>query len=138
VRFSCHPTIPANFVPNCQSQSRAPARISRTLPSASLRFGSRCCQRGPSYAWPDGLQQLGAVQRPKRTTDELRALIKPVLYSVWPVACRDDHVHLPNQRRLGFMISPGKSPQEEAYRVSALWVAVQMQTEFDLRSSYLL
>jgi hypothetical protein len=31
------------------------------------------------------------------------------------------------------MISPRKTPEEEEYRVSALWVAVQMQVEFDLR-----
>ena len=34
------------------------------------------------------------------------------------------------------LISPGKTPDEEEYRVSALWVAVQMQAEFDLRGPY--
>jgi hypothetical protein len=30
------------------------------------------------------------------------------------------------------MISPGKTPEEEEYRVSVLWIAAQMQNEFDL------
>jgi hypothetical protein len=34
------------------------------------------------------------------------------------------------------LISPGKTPDEEEYRVKALWLAVQMQAEFDLRASY--
>ena len=31
------------------------------------------------------------------------------------------------------MISPGRLPNEADFRVKALWIAVQMQTEFDLR-----
>jgi hypothetical protein len=30
------------------------------------------------------------------------------------------------------MISQGKTPEEENYRFSALWIALQMQNEFDL------
>jgi len=36
------------------------------------------------------------------------------------------------------MISTGKTPNEADFRVKALWVAVQMQIEFDLRGPYLL
>jgi hypothetical protein len=31
------------------------------------------------------------------------------------------------------MVSPGKSVQEEEFRVTVLWLATQMQVEFDLR-----
>jgi hypothetical protein len=30
------------------------------------------------------------------------------------------------------MISPGKTPEEKEYEVGALWIAAQMQNEFDL------
>jgi hypothetical protein len=32
------------------------------------------------------------------------------------------------------MVSPGKSVQEEEFRITVLWIATQMQIEFDLRS----
>jgi hypothetical protein len=35
-------------------------------------------------------------------------------------------------------ISSGKTPKEADFRVKALWVAAQMQTEFDLRGPYVL
>ena len=61
MRISCDPTIPANFVlianPDC-------VRLGTHLtePCLALSSGSipDACQRGPSYAWTDGLQQNGA------------------------------------------------------------------------------
>jgi hypothetical protein len=32
------------------------------------------------------------------------------------------------------MVSPGKSVREEEFRITVLWIATQMQIEFDLRS----
>jgi len=31
------------------------------------------------------------------------------------------------------MVSPGKTDQEEEFRITVLWIAMQMQIEFDLR-----
>jgi hypothetical protein len=31
------------------------------------------------------------------------------------------------------MVSPGKSLQEEEFRITVMWIATQMQHEFDLR-----
>jgi hypothetical protein len=42
----------------------------------------------------------------------------------------------PSNDGWGVPISPGKTPDEAEYRVSGLWVATQMQAEFDLRPSY--
>jgi len=30
-------------------------------------------------------------------------------------------------------VSPGKSPQEEEFRITVMWIATQIQDEFDLR-----
>jgi len=68
--------------------------------------------------------------------EELRALIKQrsTQFGPWP-AGMTMFVYRSNDG-WEVMISPGKTPQEEDYRVSALWVAVQMQAEFDLRGPY--
>ncbi len=31
------------------------------------------------------------------------------------------------------MVSPGKSSKEEEFRITVMWIATQMQREFDLR-----
>jgi len=31
-------------------------------------------------------------------------------------------------------VSPGKSVQEEEFRITIMWIATQMQVEFDLRN----
>jgi hypothetical protein len=77
-----------------------------------------------------------ALRRPKRTADELRALIKrrSAEFSPWP-AGMTMFIYRTNDC-WEVMISPGKTKDEEDFRVKALWVAVQMQTEFDLRGPY--
>jgi hypothetical protein len=76
------------------------------------------------------------VRRPKRTADELRALIKQrsIQFGPWP-AGMTMFIYRTNDS-WQVMISPGKTPNEADFRVQALWVAVQMQTEFDLRGPY--
>jgi hypothetical protein len=77
-----------------------------------------------------------ALRRPKRTADELRALIKQrsIQSGPWP-AGMTMFIYRTNDS-WEIMISPGKTKREEDFRVKALWVAVQMQTEFDLRGPY--
>src|SRR5271154_2355256 len=82
------------------------------------------------------LDKDGPVRRPKRTAEELSALIKEraAHFGPWPsgmtmLVYQSDH-------SWEVMISLGKTPQEEEYRISALWIAVQMQLEFDLRGPY--
>jgi hypothetical protein len=76
------------------------------------------------------------VRKLKRTADELRALIKEraAQFGPWPPGMT--MLIYPSNDSWDVMISPGKTPDEEDYRVSALWVAVQMQAEFDLRRPY--
>jgi hypothetical protein len=76
------------------------------------------------------------VRRPKRTTDELRALIKQrsIQFGPWPVGMTM-FIYRTNDS-WEVMISTGKTPNEADFRIQALWVAVQMQTEFDLRGPY--
>jgi hypothetical protein len=78
------------------------------------------------------------LRRPKRTADELRALIKQrsIQLGPWPVGMTM-FIYRTNDS-WEVMISPGKTPDEADFRVKALWVAVQMQTEFDLRGPYVL
>jgi hypothetical protein len=77
-----------------------------------------------------------ALRRPKRTANELRALIRQrsAKLGPWP-AGMTMFVYRSNDS-WEVMISPGKDPPEENYRVRALWIAVQMQGEFDLRGPY--
>jgi hypothetical protein len=73
------------------------------------------------------------VRRPTRTSDELISLIKKraAQFGPWPLGMT--MLVYKTNGSWEVMISPGKTPEEEDYRVSALWVAVQMQDEFDLR-----
>jgi hypothetical protein len=76
------------------------------------------------------------LRRPKRTADALTALIKQrsAEFGPWP-AGMTMFIYRSNDS-WEIMISPGKTKREEDFRVKALWVAVQMQTEFDLRGPY--
>jgi hypothetical protein len=77
-----------------------------------------------------------AVRKQKRTGDELVALIKEraTQFGPWPSGMTV--LIYPSNDSWEVSISPGKTPDEAEYRVSALWVAVQMQAEFNLRLSY--
>jgi hypothetical protein len=72
------------------------------------------------------------VPRLKRTAEELRALIKEraAQFGPWPSGMTI--FIYPTNGSWDVMISLGKTPDEEDYRVSALWVAVEMQRDFDL------
>jgi hypothetical protein len=78
--------------------------------------------------------QVFAVRKVKRTGEELRALIREraTRFGPWPLGMTV--LVYPSNDSWEVSISPGKTPSEEEYRISALWVAVQMQAEFDLRA----
>jgi hypothetical protein len=73
------------------------------------------------------------VRRPRRTAEQLRALIKEraVQFGPWPPGMT--LLIYKTNTSWEVMISAGKTAEEEDYRVSALWITVQMQDEFDLR-----
>ena len=73
------------------------------------------------------------MRKPKRTADQLRALIKEraAAFGPWPakmtmLLCRMNDTW-------EVIVSPGKSVQEEEFRITVMWIATQMQHEFDLR-----
>jgi hypothetical protein len=75
----------------------------------------------------------GDMRKPKRTADQLRALIKEraAAFGAWPA--KMTMLLYPMNDTWEIMVSPGKSVQEEEFRVTVLWLATQMQVEFDLR-----
>jgi hypothetical protein len=77
-----------------------------------------------------------AVRKSRRTAAELIALIKKRATQLGPWPPAMTLLVYPSNGSWDVSISPGKTPGEEEYRVWALWVAVQMQFEFDLRGSY--
>jgi len=71
------------------------------------------------------------VRKPKRTADQLRALIKKraAPFAPWP----------PKMTMLLYRMNDTwevmvKSVQEEEFRITIMWIATQMQVEFDLRN----
>jgi hypothetical protein len=73
--------------------------------------------------------------KPKRTAEELTALIKQRATAAqgapWPA--KMTMLIYPMNNTWEVMVSPGKSVQEEEFRITVLWIATQMQIEFDLR-----
>jgi hypothetical protein len=71
--------------------------------------------------------------KPKRTTDQLTALIREraAQYGPWPP--KMTMLLYPMNDTWEVMISLGKSVQEEEFRITVMWIATQMQIEFDLR-----
>jgi hypothetical protein len=76
------------------------------------------------------------VRKVKRTAEELRALIKERVAQFGPWPAGMTMLIYKTEASWEVMISPGKTPIEDDFRVSALWIAVQMQLEFDLRAPY--
>ena len=74
------------------------------------------------------------MQNPKRTADQLRALIKEraAPFGPWPPKMTMLLYRMNDTWEV--MVSPGKSVQEEEFRITILWIATQMQGEFDLRN----
>jgi hypothetical protein len=73
--------------------------------------------------------------KPKRTAEELTALIRERAAAAqnapWPA--KMTMLVYPADDGWEVMVSPGKSVQEEEFRITVLWIATQMQNEFDLR-----
>jgi hypothetical protein len=73
--------------------------------------------------------------KPKRTAHELADLIKQRVMATqgapWPP--KMTMLVYPMNDTWEVIVSPGKSVQEEEFRIAVLWIATQMQIEFDLR-----
>jgi hypothetical protein len=73
------------------------------------------------------------MRKPKRTADQLTALIKnrAAAFGSWPGKMTMLLYRMNDTWEI--MVSPGKSLQEEEFRITVTWIATQMQHEFDLR-----
>ena len=95
---------------------------------------------GGTFAWvdekaPETLRPREfrmAVGKPKRTADQLSALIKERASQLgtWPPKMTMFLYRAKDSWEV--MVSPGKTVQEEEFR-TILWIAMQMQNEFDLQ-----
>ncbi len=73
------------------------------------------------------------MRKPKRTADQLTALIKERAAPFGPWPAKMTMLLYPINDTWEIMVSPGKSVREEEFRISVLWIATQMQDDFDLR-----
>ena len=73
------------------------------------------------------------MRKPKRTADQLRDLIKERAESFGPWPEKMAMLLYRMNDTWEVMVSPGKTDQEEEFRITVLWIAMQMQIEFDLR-----
>jgi hypothetical protein len=73
------------------------------------------------------------MRKPKRTADQLTALIRDraAPFGSWPAKMTMLLYRMNDTWEV--MVSPGKSLQEEEFRITVMWIATQMQHEFDLR-----
>jgi hypothetical protein len=73
------------------------------------------------------------MRKPKRTADQLTALIKEraAPFGPWPAKMTMLLYRMNDTWEV--MVSPGKTVQEEEFRITLMWIATQMQDEFDLR-----
>jgi hypothetical protein len=73
------------------------------------------------------------MHKPKRTAEQLTALIKERAsqHGTWPLKMTMLLYRMDNSWEV--MVSPGKTQQEDEFRITVLWIATQMQNEFDLR-----
>jgi len=74
------------------------------------------------------------MRRPKRTADQLTALIKErsTRFAPWPAKMTMLLYSMNDTWEI--LVSPGKTVREEEFRIAVLWIATQMQIEFDLRN----
>jgi len=74
------------------------------------------------------------MRRPKRTADQLTALIKErsTRFGPWPTKMTMLLYSMNDTWEI--LVSPGKTVREEEFRIAVLWIATQMQIEFDLRN----
>jgi hypothetical protein len=73
------------------------------------------------------------MRKSKRTADELTAIIRQRATQREPWPAKMTMLVYPMNDTWEVMVSPGKSAQEEEFRITVLWIATQMQIEFDLR-----
>ena len=78
-------------------------------------------------------QGTRGVGKPKRTAEQLTALIKErsAQFGPWPAKMTMLLYRMNDTWEI--TVSPGESVQEEEFRIAAMWIATQMQVEFDLR-----
>ena len=74
------------------------------------------------------------MRKPKRTADQLTALIKERAAPFGPWPAKMTMLLYPTIDTWEVMVSPGKTAQEQEFRIAVLWIATQMQFEFDLRN----
>jgi hypothetical protein len=73
------------------------------------------------------------MRKPKRTSDQLTAIIKEraTQWASWPA--KMTMLLYPMNDTWEVVVSRGKSPQEEEFRITVMWIATQMQNEYDLK-----
>jgi hypothetical protein len=97
------------------------------------RFADRQANCRRSSALTMKTQETTSVRKPKRTTEQLTTLIKEraKAFGLWPA--KMTILLYPMNDTWEVMVSPGTTAQEEEFRITVLWIATQMQVEFDLR-----
>jgi hypothetical protein len=73
------------------------------------------------------------IRKPKRTSEQLTALIKEraAAFGPWPPKMTMLLYRMNDTWEV--MVSSGKSVREDEFRITVMWIATQMQIEFDLR-----
>ena len=73
------------------------------------------------------------MRRPKRTADQLTALIRERVAPFGPWPAKMTMLLYPMNDTWEIMVSPGKTPEEDQFRIYVLWIGIQMANEFDLK-----
>jgi hypothetical protein len=73
------------------------------------------------------------IRKPKRTSEQLTALIKERAAAFGPWPPKMTMLLYRKNDTWEVMVSSGKSVREEEFRITVMWIATQMQIEFDLR-----
>jgi hypothetical protein len=73
------------------------------------------------------------MRKPKRTADQLTALIRDRAAPFGSLPAKMTMLLCRMNDTWEVRVSPGKSPQEEEFRITVMWIATQIQHEFDLR-----
>jgi hypothetical protein len=96
-----------------------------------LQFAKETAEDRPSLMMK--AQETTSVRKPKRTTEQLTTLIKERAKAFGPWPAKMTILLYPMDDTWEVMVSPGATAQEEEFRITVLWIATQMQVEFDLR-----
>lgn len=71
------------------------------------------------------------MRKPIRTADTALIKNRAAAFGSWPAKMTMLLYRINDMWEI--MVSPGKSLQEEEFRITVMWIATQMQHEFDLR-----